>query len=484
MQARFRPARFVTEMIVSSFQMSLRNVPIVSLLRWHDLQLGLTACRAQMRHGYLHSGHMQPAPLEEGERLDPLDDLLDLILIKPDAPDGFEFSGLSAAEFWGGMQRYGAEVEALAAMRAELLSQDVYMLRDMLNELQPADKSHYLAKLWGNERLVGAEAPQLRMNEHLNAVRLALFPGGGSHWRCPWRIDVVAEHHAPELAMADDGLWWLQQTPRKAAKHTVRFHHVRLQPRADDVVTAELQITLPSLEASYYSPHFPARNLLAHVRYSGFRSRDGRRVLLIDEIQSDWVADLRRQRRGECRQASPQEGWQATDHMPDVPPCPLAKCWLEESLRAVLEIAKLRGYDCIAWLPPVLVCMVQHELPLGVASELYGQQLPRILRRLLGAEAGCVEYDVYLSHLTVEYRPSAGCWVLYHPSGKYERSGFSTRAAALAAHRKYASPTTLQLPCIDLDRSQPELFEPDSGSLPGATEASRAGRDPGASLFL
>lgn len=436
---------------------SRRGVPLVPLIEWQGLHLGVTACRAQTRYGYLSSQALMPAPLTDAEKLGWEDELLDLVLINPDAPDGFEFSGLSLAEFWGGMQRLGLDSGVLSHLNAQLMSLGVLTLRGMLLGLSSDDRSHYLAHVLTHRCTDPAMQYMVALNKHLATVGRALPGNQVSGFRSLWQIDVVAEHYAPWLVDLSPGSWRGWSGIRGQARHTTRWHHVRLQPCAEDVRSAELQVTLPNLETSYHSAHFPARNLLAHIRYSGFEV-DGRRVLLIEEIQSDWVADLRRQQRGEFLYACPEGGWHGFDNVPDVPPCPFAKVWLQESLRALLGIARLRGYERIAWLPPALLCLTQHQMPLGLARELYGRQLPRQLQRMLGERVGSVGYEVWFNPLNVEFDPVNRSWMLIHPSGRKDRTGYASRAAALEAHQRYATRATLQLPCIDLEPACVEDF--------------------------
>ena len=56
----------------------------------------------------------------------------------------------------------------------------------------------------------------------------------------------------------------------------------------------EWLITLPNYPASYFSSHFNVRNVLAHVRCDVRQGPDGGRVLLLQEVQSNWAQDARR----------------------------------------------------------------------------------------------------------------------------------------------------------------------------------------------
>lgn len=52
---------------MDGIKLSRRGVPLVPLIEWQGLQLGMTACRAQTRYGYLNSRALTPAPLAATE---------------------------------------------------------------------------------------------------------------------------------------------------------------------------------------------------------------------------------------------------------------------------------------------------------------------------------------------------------------------------------------------------------------------------------
>lgn len=76
----------------------------------------------------------------------------------------------------------------------------------------------------------------------------------------------------------------------------------------------------------FKSGHFPGKNILYHVRYNDFTTPDGRKLLHLDEIQSDLTHE---------------SGY---DH-------PYKKNWHELALRKMLHHAAANGYDGISWTP-------------------------------------------------------------------------------------------------------------------------------------
>lgn len=99
----------------------------------------------------------------------------------------------------------------------------------------------------------------------------------------------------------------------------------------------------PSAEATsqmYRSPHFEEPNVLAHVRFNERTDADGKRVLFIEEVQSDWHQAGRR--KGYAPTAAEAAGGR-------VPNAPFAKTWHELVMKRMLRWAAEHGFDRIAW---------------------------------------------------------------------------------------------------------------------------------------
>ena len=142
-----------------------------------------------------------------------------------------------------------------------------------------------------------------------------------------------------------------------------------------------------SLPGVYRSPHFDEPNVLAHVRFDDRVDAQGKKVLFIEELQSDWHQAGRRRgyqpqipanrlpegyrterssepgRIASYRVVDPQGQTVAEGSSPDaaigvflnylnrgeVPSAPFAKTWHELVLKRMLRWAAERGYDRVAW---------------------------------------------------------------------------------------------------------------------------------------
>ncbi|MDE2022334.1 MAG: hypothetical protein KGI71_05500, partial [Patescibacteria group bacterium] len=107
------------------------------------------------------------------------------------------------------------------------------------------------------------------------------------------------------------------------------------RPRFENVVLPggtsyrELLLTLPTHAPVYSSPHWTEPNVLAHVRMDDRTTPDGKRMLFLEEIQSDWHQEGRR--------------------TGGVPAAPFAKTWPELVLKRMLRYAAEHGYDELGW---------------------------------------------------------------------------------------------------------------------------------------
>lgn len=124
----------------------------------------------------------------------------------------------------------------------------------------------------------------------------------------------------------------------------------------------------------YYSPHFEGEpNVLAHIRVQDFKTPEGKKVLLVDEIQSDWhqegrkkgynvfptqeeldkIAEFERKSQNNTISMSERAQWAALRNKREgvIPDAPFKKNWHELAMKRVLDYAADKGYDTVAITP-------------------------------------------------------------------------------------------------------------------------------------
>jgi hypothetical protein len=123
--------------------------------------------------------------------------------------------------------------------------------------------------------------------------------------------------------------------------------------------------------ANFQSTHFDQPNIIAHVRLNDRTDADGKRVLFVEEIQSDWHQAGRKKGYTQEKERRMSSLTEQRDAMPEgaerdavqaqineigqedygVPDAPFKKTWHEMAFRRVAQMAAQQGYDAIAWTP-------------------------------------------------------------------------------------------------------------------------------------
>jgi hypothetical protein len=141
----------------------------------------------------------------------------------------------------------------------------------------------------------------------------------------------------------------------------------------------EWLITLPFYSRSYLSGHFRLRNVLAHVRCDVREGADGEKVLMLQEVQSDWAQRARR--------AASTGQQQASD---EVEP-PFKKEWLALAMKLVFLHAAQNRLDAVAWTRGEHQVFRYKGLGAAGLTELYDRTLPREVNRMMKPLGGICE---------------------------------------------------------------------------------------------
>jgi hypothetical protein len=91
----------------------------------------------------------------------------------------------------------------------------------------------------------------------------------------------------------------------------------------------------------YRSSHWDEPNVLAHVRFAEHEAPDGKRVLLIEETQSDWLQSARKH--GMVGDEGASAG--------AVPRAPFKTTWPALAMKRMIQFAVDHGFDRVAWVP-------------------------------------------------------------------------------------------------------------------------------------
>lgn len=106
---------------------------------------------------------------------------------------------------------------------------------------------------------------------------------------------------------------------------------------------------------TFKNPHFPESDILAHARLTDRVTPDNKRVLFIEELQSDW-----HQR---ARAATNEGAWHqklvdkklmseeaaTMRNRPLIPDAPFRDTWPEMTMKRIVRMAADEGYDAVGW---------------------------------------------------------------------------------------------------------------------------------------
>lgn len=181
----------------------------------------------------------------------------------------------------------------------------------------------------------------------------------------------------------------------------------------------EVLVQLDDWPGDYQPRHYRTRNVLVHIR-SGIRhTSDGRRVLFLDEVQSDWHADLHAEAKPESRKQR------------ETPPpeAPFRKEWPLLAMKLMVWWAQRLGVDGLAWSTAEL--QAARWRGYGPPEALYRTALPDAARSL-AKTLGIVFDQTRLSVRTNSRRVDLGKngWTVRNREGVAITKPFRTRDQA------------------------------------------------------
>lgn len=175
----------------------------------------------------------------------------------------------------------------------------------------------------------------------------------------------------------------------------------------------EWLITAPNVKESYFGPHFDVRNLVAHVRTTERTNPQGKRLLVLEEIQSDWNQErIAAQRQADTHPENAEDGFDG----PTPPANPYEHHWLDAALRMMLLVVADKGLDGIGWLPGKLHA---ERFPWAKAEGLvsfYDQIVAMAVAKLAkpwDAALNQAEFGSYSRNYRVGKKTQSGPWRIF-----------------------------------------------------------------------
>jgi hypothetical protein len=200
----------------------------------------------------------------------------------------------------------------------------------------------------------------------------------------------------------------------------------------------EWLMTLPNYPISYHNKHYYERNLLLHFRTKERCDLSGRRLLFIEELQSDW------------HQSGAMHGYQT--HWPGhIPPAPFRKEWAGLALKLLLIHAATEGYDGIAWTKGD-VQEAHYKQTFGAVRRLYDETIPKYLEKLCGGWGGHIgTTKIVTKEPRLHISRQMDKWFVTDPNGSFSTRARNSQQEAMQIMARHSKKIELDVPVMLLD---------------------------------
>lgn len=230
-----------------------------------------------------------------------------------------------------------------------------------------------------------------------------------------------------------------------------RYEHKTLCGGSD---YREWLLTLPDYPLSHFTSHYYARNLLLHFRTKKRLDSQGRQLLFIEEIQSDW------------HQSGAMHGYQ--NRWPGrIPPAPFRKEWVGLALKLILLHTAHQDFDGIAWTRGE-VQESHYFKQLNPVKRLYDKEIPRVLQRL------CHQWSLKISSTKIStkeprlhIRRQMDKWLITDETGDFFTRPRYTQQEAMKVMARHCKQIDLEVPALFLTKDVKEQILRDGFPLFG-----------------
>jgi hypothetical protein len=220
---------------------------------------------------------------------------------------------------------------------------------------------------------------------------------------------------------------------RSGARKNTHFDHLTLFGGRD---YREWFVSLPDHQRIFFGKHFYDHNILAHIRTTTRTDANGRKILFIEEVQSDWHQSGR-------RNGYDNSSWGRVAN------APFKQEWLVLAVKLMLIQASQNGYAGIAW-PMGSIQEMRYRRYLQPIRQYYDKEIPKALNRL-GKTFGCkvetTQIDTREPWLNLEKAEDK--WRVADGHGKFKtRAKYDSRDDAMAVMARHCRAIELEVPVL------------------------------------
>ena len=217
------------------------------------------------------------------------------------------------------------------------------------------------------------------------------------------------------------------------AKTNTQFDHLTLFG-GDDY--REWFVSLPDYQRTFFGAHFFDHNILAHIRTTSRTDKAGRKILFIEEVQSDW------------HQSGKRNGYD-TSCWGKVANAPFKQEWSVLAVKLMLIQASQNGYAGIAWSMGNIQEM-RYQRYLKAIKKYYDSTIPKALNRLVkpfNCKVEITHINTREPWLNIEKQQQK--WRVADGQGKFKtRAKYNNRDEAMAVIERHCRAIDLEVPAL------------------------------------
>lgn len=199
----------------------------------------------------------------------------------------------------------------------------------------------------------------------------------------------------------------------------------------------EWLVTLPDYCQSHFSSHYTERNVLIHIRTKTRVDNSQRKLLFIEEIQSDWH-----------KTASSKINANSWDRR--IPDAPFRKEWIGLAIKLMLLHAVENGFDGIAWADGRIQESHYHRQMPGI-RRVYDKNLPQEFEKLGKAwDVNIVSANIATRDPWLRAERVKDKWKVTDASGTFRTRPNLNRSDAIRCLERHSKKTHLTVPLFPI----------------------------------
>ena len=220
---------------------------------------------------------------------------------------------------------------------------------------------------------------------------------------------------------------------RSGASFHTHFDHLSLYGGKD---YREWIVSLPDFQRTFFGAHYYDHNVLVHLRTTVRKDCAGRKLLFIEEIQSDW------------HQSGKRYGYDC-HYWGQVANAPFKKDWPVLAMKLMLIYAVQNGFEGVAWTKGEIQ-ELRYSKQLHAITRHYDIEIPKAINRLTKRFASRVSTTwIETRDPWLNLEKARDKWRVADGRGKFEtRAKYSSRDDAMAVIARHCRAIDLEVPAI------------------------------------